>query len=175
MAVALGSVVFRVNGCGANCSRLLTLAVTFVLATIILNTPIDGGPGVSLGGVAVPAIGPTASSSFYFLELATAAATLGIAYAIWRSKLGTGLFAIRDDEDVAEVLGVPTFRCKLVAFATVLRAGGRGGRHSGTVHLVRHRRRDLFDHRAAHGRADERARRYAALGAGRPSGRRSSR
>ena len=109
MAVALGSVVFRVQRVRGELFALLTLAVTFVLATIILNTPIDGGPGVSLGGVAVPHIGPTASSSFYLLELAIAAATLGIAFAIWRSKLGTGLFAIRDDEDVAEVLGVPTF------------------------------------------------------------------
>ena len=117
VAVALGSVVFRVQRVRGELFALLTLAVTFVLATIILNTPIDGGPGVSLGGVAVPHIGPTASSSFYLLELAIAAATLGIAFAIWRSKLGTGLFAIRDDEDVAEVLGVPTFRCKLVAFA----------------------------------------------------------
>jgi branched-chain amino acid transport system permease protein len=117
VAVALGSVVFRVKRVRGELFALLTLAVTFVLATIILNTPIDGGPGVSLGGVSVPAIGPTAASSFYFLELAAATATLGIAYAVWRSKLGAGLFAIHDDEDVAEVLGVPTFRCKLVAFA----------------------------------------------------------
>jgi ABC-type branched-subunit amino acid transport system permease subunit len=33
------------------------------------------------------------------------------------SKLGIGLFAIHDDEDVAEVMGVPTFRYKLLAFA----------------------------------------------------------
>ena len=130
-AVALGSLVFRVKRVRGELFALLTLAVTFVLATIILNTPIDGGPGVSLGGVAVPAIGPTPSSSFYLLELATAAATLGIAYAIWRSKLGTGLFAIRDDEDVAEVLGVPTFRCKLIVFAiSSALAGIAGGIHA---------------------------------------------
>ena len=35
---------------------LLTLAVTFVLATIVLNTPIDGGPGVYLSAVPLPAI-----------------------------------------------------------------------------------------------------------------------
>ena len=34
-----------------------------------------------------------------------------------RSRLGLGLFAIHDDEDVAEVKGVPTFRYKLGAFA----------------------------------------------------------
>src|SRR5207237_436571 len=39
------------------------------------------------------------------------------ALAIYRSRWGMGLFAIRDDEDVAEVLGVPTYRYKLAAFA----------------------------------------------------------
>jgi branched-chain amino acid transport system permease protein len=131
VAVALGSIVFRVKRVRGELFVLLTLAVTFVLATIVLNTPIDGGPGISLGGVAVPAIGPTPASSFYLIELATASATMGIAWAIWRSKLGTGLFAIRDDEDVAEVLGVPTFRCKLIAFAiSSALAGVAGGIHA---------------------------------------------
>ncbi len=40
---------------------LLTLAVTFVLATIVLNTPIDGGPGVYLSAVPVPPIGADAA------------------------------------------------------------------------------------------------------------------
>jgi branched-chain amino acid transport system permease protein len=51
------------------------------------------------------------------LGLFAALATVAIAYAIYRSRLGVGLFAIHDDEDVAEVLGVPTFRCKMLAFA----------------------------------------------------------
>ena len=44
------------------------------------------------------------------MGLAAALATLAIAYGIYRSRLGVGLFAIHDDEDVAEVLGVPTFQ-----------------------------------------------------------------
>ena len=137
MAVVLGSIVFRVKRVRHELFALLTLAVTFVLATIILNTPIDGGPGVSLGGVAVPAIGPTPASSFYLLALTTAVVTMAIAYAIWRSKFGTGLFAIRDDEDVAEVLGVPTFRCKLLAFGiSSSLAGVAGGIHALFVSYV---------------------------------------
>ena len=49
---------------------LLTLAVTFVLATIVLNTPIDGGPGVYLSASPVPKLGPTPSATFYLLALA---------------------------------------------------------------------------------------------------------
>jgi branched-chain amino acid transport system permease protein len=36
--------VFRVRSVRGELFALLTLAVTFVLATIVLNTPIDGGP-----------------------------------------------------------------------------------------------------------------------------------
>jgi ABC-type branched-subunit amino acid transport system ATPase component len=48
-----------------------------------------------------------------------------------------GLFAIRDDEDVAEVLGVPTYRYKLVAFAlSCFIAGLIGGIHAMFVTYV---------------------------------------
>ena len=46
LGVALGAVVFRVQGVRGELFALLTLAVTFVLGTIVVNTPIDGGPGV---------------------------------------------------------------------------------------------------------------------------------
>src|SRR6185503_410205 len=38
-----------------------------------------------------------------------------------------GLFAIQDDEDVAEVLGVPTYRAKLVAFGLACALAGVAG------------------------------------------------
>ena len=52
--VGLGAVVFRLRRLRGELFGLLTLAVTFVIATIILNTPIDGGPGVYLSGRAPP-------------------------------------------------------------------------------------------------------------------------
>ena len=42
-------------------------------------------------------------------------------------RLGAGLLAIHDDEDVAEVKGVPTFRYKLAAFAISRRSPARPG------------------------------------------------
>src|SRR5215467_13196277 len=127
LSVGLGAIVFRVRAVRGEVFALATLAFTFVIGTIVLNTPIDGGPGVYLSAVPVPKIGPTASSSFYLMGLVAALATLAIAYAIYRSKLGLGLFAIRDDEDVAEVLGVATFRCKMVAFALSCGLAGIAG------------------------------------------------
>ena len=110
---------------------LLTLAVTFVVGTIVGNTPIDGGQGVSLTSVRVPHIGPTQSSTFYLLALAAAALTLVVARAIFYSRFGAGLLAIHDDEDAAEVMGVPTYRYKLVALAiSCALAGVAGGIHA---------------------------------------------
>ncbi|MEQ1804547.1 MAG: branched-chain amino acid ABC transporter ATP-binding protein/permease [Burkholderiaceae bacterium] len=137
LGVALGAVVFRVKAVRGELFALLTLAVTFVVATIVLNTRIDGGPGIALSGVAVPKLGPTASASIYLMALIAATLTLYIAYRVHASKLGIGLFAIHDDEDVAEVMGVPTFSYKLLAYAmSCALAGLAGGIHALFVNYV---------------------------------------
>jgi branched-chain amino acid transport system permease protein len=137
LGIGLGAVVFRVKAVRGELFALLTLAVTFVVGTIVLNTRIDGGPGIALGSVPVPALGPTASSSLYLMALAGAVLTMLIAYWVQSSKLGVGLFAIHDDEDAAEVMGVPTFRYKLLAFGmSCALAGLAGGIHSLFVSYV---------------------------------------
>jgi branched-chain amino acid transport system permease protein len=98
---------------------------------VIVNTPIDGGNGVSLAAVDIPKLGRTPSATFYLLALATAAVTLLVAWGISVSKLGAGLFAIHDDEDAAEVMGVPTYRYKLLALGiSCALAGVAGGIHA---------------------------------------------
>jgi branched-chain amino acid transport system permease protein len=137
LALALGAVVFRVKALRGELFALVTLAVTFVIATLILNTPIDGGPGVYLSNVPLPKIGPSPASTLYLLALVVALATIAIAYALWRARPGAGLFAIHDDEDVAEVVGVPTYRVKLGAFAlSSALAGIVGGVHAMFVSYV---------------------------------------
>ncbi len=127
LGVGLGAVVFRVRHVRGELFALLTLAATFVLATVVLNTPIDGGPGVYLSAVPVPNLAPTPSGAFYTMALALAVVTLATAYAIARARLGLGLFAIHDDEDAAEVMGVPTYRYKLVAFGVSCGLAGVAG------------------------------------------------
>jgi branched-chain amino acid transport system permease protein len=135
--VAMGAVVFRVRRLRGELFALLTLAVTFVLATIVLNTRIDGGPGLYLSAVPLPRIAGSATATLYLLGLAVAVAAVAAAYAIFRARWGAGLFAIRDDEDVAEVLGVPTYRCKLLALAIASGlAGVAGGIHAMFVTYV---------------------------------------
>jgi branched-chain amino acid transport system permease protein len=137
LGAGIGAVVFRVKRLRGELFALLTLAITFVLATIVLNTRIDGGPGVYLSAVPMP--GPLASptGTLYLLGLALALVTVGAAWAIAHSRLGLGLYAIHDDEDVAEVEGVPTFRYKLAAFALSAGiAGVAGGIHAMYVSYV---------------------------------------
>jgi branched-chain amino acid transport system permease protein len=80
LALALGFVVFRVKAVRGELFALLTLAVTFVVATIILNTPIDGGPGIYLNAVSIRKLGPTPSSSIYLLILLAMVVTLLISW-----------------------------------------------------------------------------------------------
>ena len=135
LGVALGAVVFRVRALRGELFALLTLAITFVMSTIALNA-VDGGPGIMMN-VDMPKIAPTAPGAIYLLMLAAAALTLWTAWAMFHSRFGTGLFAIHDDEDVAEVMGVPTYRFKLAAFAvSCALAGLAGGIHAVFVSYV---------------------------------------
>lgn len=127
LGVGLGAVVFRVRHVRGELFALLTLAATFVLSTIVLNTPIDGGPGVYLSAVAVPKLAPTSSGAFYVMALLLALVAVAIAYAITRMRFGLGLFAIHDDEDAAEVMGVPTYASKLVALGVSSALAGVAG------------------------------------------------
>ncbi len=137
LALAVGAVVFRLKKIRGESFALITLAVTFVLATLIVNTSIDGGPGVYLMGVQTPALGPSASSSFYYLGLGLAALCLLVARSLFFSKAGLGLLAIHDDEDVAQVHGVPTFGLKMAAFAlSSFFAGMMGSVHALYVSYV---------------------------------------
>jgi branched-chain amino acid transport system permease protein len=137
LGLVIGAVVFRVKRLRGELFGLLTLAVTFVLATIVLNTRIDGGPGVYLSAVPMPRLLASPTGTLYLLGLALAVLTVGAAYAIARSRLGLGLYAIHDDEDVAEVQGVPTLAYKLMAFTLSAGiAGMAGGIHAMYVSYV---------------------------------------
>ena len=131
LGVGIGAVVFRLRRLRGELFALLTLAVTFVIATVILNTPIDGGGGVFMSAVPLPHLMSTPTGTIYMLGFAICVLTLATAWWVAHSRLGMGLFAIHDDEDVAEAKGVPTFRYKLLAFALSAGiAGAVGGVHA---------------------------------------------
>ena len=88
-----------------------------------------GGPTVGFVAIGVSAFALLASGPRLLGH--DEYSSLAIAWTVSHSKLGLGLYAISDDEDVAEVKGVPTFRYKMIAFALSSGiAGAVGGVHS---------------------------------------------
>ncbi len=128
-ALLLGLVVFRVRRLTGEIFALTTLAIAFVLASIARITPaIDGGTGTFMTGTPIPEFLGDYNTAMYRLTLGVALLTLLVAYLIHNSRLGWGLFSIRDDEAVAGGLGVPAFRYKMTALgANALLAGLMGG------------------------------------------------
>lgn len=126
----LGLVAFRVRKLSGEIFALITLAVAFVLASVArLFAFVDGGAGIFMTGTELPAfLGGDFRTAMYRMTLTVAIATVLVAYLIYNSRLGWGMFAIRDDEQVARGLGVPAFRYKMVALgANAFFAGLMGG------------------------------------------------
>lgn len=133
VGVFVGFVVFRLRSLRGEIFALLTLAVAFVVAAFARVVPsIDGGNGVPLNTVELPTVFGDFPAMIYRLGLIVAILTVFVAFALRRSRLGWGLFAINDDEDVAESLGVPTFRAKMIALAVSTFFAGL----SGAVHAI---------------------------------------
>jgi branched-chain amino acid transport system permease protein len=127
VAVGIGALAFRLREFRGATFALLTLAIPFILAAVArLSRDIDGGQGVL---VPIPEI-PDAlvfQEFLYLVTLAIAVIAVAVAYTIQHSRLGWALAAIRDNEDVAEALGVPTFRAKMLAIAITGAIGGIAG------------------------------------------------
>lgn len=118
LGLGIGFVVFRLRLLKGELFALLTLAVDFVLAAVVRNNDfIDGGFGVRLGSVSGPKFLGDFSTMMYTLGLMVALITVFVSYSIYHARFGLGLFSIRDDEEVAEGLGVPTFHYKMTIFA----------------------------------------------------------
>lgn len=138
LALFIGLVVFRLRRLRGEIFGLMTLAVAFVVGAVARISPtIDGGQGIPLSNVPVPEALGDFPVMIFRLGLIVATLAVITAQFVQHSRLGWGLFAIRDDEDVAETLGVPTFRFKMIAFAlTAFLAGLSGAVHSLQVSYV---------------------------------------
>ena len=65
--------------------------------------------------------------TFYYVALAVLAATLFGLRRFVASRLGRAVAAIRDDDERAEALGFPTYRCRLAVFVAAGALGGIAG------------------------------------------------
>ena len=64
---------------------------------------------------------------YYFLTLGAIVLAVLMLVRLGRSRVGRSWVAIREDEDAAEAMGVPSFKMKLWAFAIGASTGGLGG------------------------------------------------
>ena len=128
LALGIGAVAFRLGSLRGEIFALLTLSVPFILAAFArINRDIDGGQGTTVPPPDIPGRLGDFQQFQYLLAVLVAALAVGVAFAVQHSRTGSALAAIHDDEDVAEVLGVPTYRYKLLAIVAGGVLGGLGG------------------------------------------------
>jgi branched-chain amino acid transport system permease protein len=95
---------------------IVTIAFMFMLQLLAENLVSITGGGGGLSFPIPPWFGSDFNPPFYYAMLALALLALGVSFLIRNSKFGLGLLAIRDDEDKALAVGVPTRAFKLTAF-----------------------------------------------------------
>jgi len=112
LGLGIGYLTLRLRGVFFS---IATLALAVVLQTVIMNWDFVGG---SRGLSVIRPSGPPFGSYVKFLFTVMVGLAVGavmIARFIEQSWIGRGLAALRDNEEAAECMGVPTLRLKLFA------------------------------------------------------------
>ena len=99
-------------------------------------------PGVNANGV--PIFANSNGVPWYWLTLTIIIIVLLLVGNLERSRVGRAWIAIREDEDAAEIMGVPTFKYKVWAFAIGASVGGLSGAlFAGQVGFVNNQKFDV--------------------------------
>lgn len=148
IALALGSVILRTRG-----HRFIIITVVFAeLMKLVATNWVDmtrgfmGLPGLQIPRLTVPGIGSIDISSkerFYYVVLVVAMLAFVLCRAIVRSSIGRKFILIRENEALAESLGISAFRYSMIAF--VSGAGLAGAAGSLYAHYVGFVSPDLFN------------------------------
>lgn len=130
--LVLGAPTLRLRG---DYLAIVTLGFGLIISQAITNINADGGAqGIS----AIPhppsvkhiqqlTYGVIDFKPYWYLVLLFIFLTVFAVRRLERSRVGRAWVAIREDEDVAELMGVPTYRFRLWAFAIGAAIGGVGG------------------------------------------------
>ncbi|OGA68385.1 MAG: hypothetical protein A3G81_21925 [Betaproteobacteria bacterium RIFCSPLOWO2_12_FULL_65_14] len=147
-AFALGWVILRVRG-----HRFVIITVAFseimkLVATnwVDLTRGFMGLPGLQIPALSLPGLGAIDVSSkerFYYVVLAAAALSFYLCYRIVRSSVGRAFVLVRENEVLAESLGISAFRYCMIAFVVGAALAGAAGALYG--HYVGFVSPDLFN------------------------------
>jgi branched-chain amino acid transport system permease protein len=114
-AALVGMPILRLKG---HYFAIATLGVAETTREIVYNLEITGaGTGLTMPILKSPL-------PFFYLMLGILIAATGVNWWIASSRFGYGLIAIRENEDAAAAMGIPTARYKTIAFAI---SGGFAG------------------------------------------------
>jgi branched-chain amino acid transport system permease protein len=126
--VILGAPTLRLRG---DYLAIVTLGFGEIVRITAVNTDALGG---ARGITPIPHPPPIFGIQFrldplpyYYLILFVIVLAIIFSLRLQRSRVGRAWTAIREDEDAAELMGVPTFRFKLLAFAIGAMVGGLAG------------------------------------------------
>jgi ABC-type branched-subunit amino acid transport system permease subunit len=127
--ILLGVPVLRMRG---DYLAIVTLGfgeIIRILAKSDALTTFSGGPrGVrNIGGPSLFGVEVSSAMNFMYLILAGIALVAFVTHRLQNSRTGRAWMAMREDEDVAEAMGVFTLKYKLLAFAIGAAFAGLGG------------------------------------------------
>jgi branched-chain amino acid transport system permease protein len=113
LGLGIGYLTLRLRGVFFS---IATLALAVVLETIVVNSEYLGGArGITISRPARALFFGSYVEFLFTVMLALALLAVAVAWWIETSWVGRGLAAIRDNEEAAECMGVPTLRLKLLA------------------------------------------------------------
>ncbi len=148
MSFLLGNLILRVRG-----HRFVILTIAFQEITrlvhynwVELTNGQNGLSGVPSPVIVIPGlleINFFAKENFYYLVLVFAALTVYVCFRLVNSHVGRALVAIRENENLAESVGVNTFRYSMIAFGVGAFFAGLAG--SLYAHYSRYVSPDVFD------------------------------
>jgi branched-chain amino acid transport system permease protein len=148
IAFALGWVILRVRG-----HRFVIITVAFAeIMKLVATNWVDltrgfmGLPGLQIPALYLPAIGSIDIGSkqrFYYVVLAAAVVSFLICAKMVRSSVGRAFVLVRENEVLAESLGISAFRYCMIAFVAGAALAGAAGSLYG--HYVGFVSPDLFN------------------------------
>ena len=125
----LAAPVLRLRGDYLAIVTLAFAQIAVILATSSWLQPITGGPQGLRDVTKAPllGIGFRSAENFYYLVLVACVLAVYVSWRLAWSRTGRAWNAMREDEQVAEAMGVPTGRYKMLGFAIGGAIGAIGG------------------------------------------------
>jgi branched-chain amino acid transport system permease protein len=126
-ALVIGAISLRTRGVYFIMITLAFAQMLFFLANSIKGYGGDEGLNIRARSNFGFGLDLKDASTFYYVALAVLGASLAALKRFVASNLGRAIVAMRDDDERAEALGLPTYRCRLAVFVAAGMLGGIAG------------------------------------------------